>query len=159
MRRVNLAEGFQALGRDFFRKGFGHWPAEPWAIREGRRKAVQRLQKAAKKGAAAPCRRLRAGAVLQRTVGRRSALASGWRRGRLGRLGGGGLGLGLGLALHVPGLVAALGLVVCERAKEAVRNGCGGVGLQSYASKAVQELSETQQRRNSQPVMATAAAA
>lgn len=99
-------------------------------IWKGRRKAVQQLQKAAKKGGtAAPCRRLRAGAVLQRTVGRRGALAASWRRGRLGRLGGGGLGLGLGLTLHIAGLVAALGLVVCERAKEAeevVRNECKG---------------------------------
>lgn len=118
---TDLVEGF---GQDF-RKGFGHL-----AIPKGRREAVQRLQKAAKKRAeaaavtAAPCRRLRAGAVLQRTVGRRGALASGWRRGRLGRLGGGGLSLGLGLTLHVAGLVAALGLVVCERTKEAVVRNC-----------------------------------
>lgn len=110
-------EGFHRFGQNF-RKGFGHWPAEPSVIWKGRRKAVQRLQKAAKKGAgaaavtAAACRRLRAGAVLQRTVGRRGALAASWRRGRLGRLGGGGLGLGLGLTLHIAGLVAALGLVL-----------------------------------------------
>lgn len=54
--------------------------------------------------------RLRARAVLRRSVGRCGALASGRSWCRLGHLGGSCLGLGLGVGLHLAGLVAALGL-------------------------------------------------
>lgn len=55
-------------------------------------------------------RRLRARAVLRRSVGRCGALATGRSRCRLGHFGGSCLGLGLSVGLHLAGLVAALGL-------------------------------------------------